>query len=266
MVSEGEDTPARQKVEDVLDLLRSALCWDGVMIDPTPLWDFDDPAGSRTRLLEAAATAEGPDRLVLLTQAARALGLLERYAEGHAVLDDLATSDPEVAVRVSLERGRLLRSAGDPEGARPHIEAAAASARAAGLDVLLVDALHMLALVVAPEEQLAVNGEALTLARSSDVPAARDWDASLLNNIGMAHSDAGDWDAALASFEDALEARRRIGDDSRTQVARWMVAWALRHLGRTSEALEMQLALKADLAAAGAEDPYVDEELALLQP
>ena len=44
-----------------------------------------------------------------------------------------------------------------------------------------------------------------------------------------------------------------------------MVAWSLRNLGRTEEALAAQRALKAELTAAGASDPYVDEELANLE-
>jgi tetratricopeptide (TPR) repeat protein len=233
--------------------------------DPTTLWDFDDPAGSEQRFRSAAETAEGSDRLVLLTQVARALGLQERYDEGHDVLDDLAASDPEVATRVSLERGRLLRSAGSPDEARPHFEAAAATARDARLDALHVDALHMVALVAPAEDQQRLTEEALTVARASTEPAARDWDASLLNNLGMVHADAGDWPAALVTFEEALAARERIGDAGRTRVARWMVGWALRNLGRTDEALAVQTALKAELEAAGEEDPYVDEELALLR-
>ena len=43
-----------------------------------------------------------------------------------------------------------------------------------------------------------------------------------------------------------------------------MVAWALRNLGRREEALALQQMLKAELAAIGEEDPYVDAELALL--
>jgi tetratricopeptide (TPR) repeat protein len=234
------------------------------MTDPAALWDYDDPQGSERRFREAAAIAEGAEQLVLLTQVARALGLQDRYDEGHGVLDHLATGDPEVAARVSLERGRLLRSAGEPEAARPHFVAAAAEARAAGLDVLLVDALHMVALVAPPEQQLAAHEEALAVARASDVPAARDWDASLLHNIGMTHADAGDFDAALEAFREALAARERIGARSGVRIARWAVAWALRNLGRTEEALAMQRALKAELDEAGEEDPYVEEELALL--
>jgi hypothetical protein len=44
-----------------------------------------------------------------------------------------------------------------------------------------------------------------------------------------------------------------------------MVAWTLRNLGRADEALAIQRALKAELTAAGASDPYVDEELATLE-
>ena len=137
------------------------------MTDRTSLWDFDDPAGSEQRLREAAAIAEGADQLVLLTQVARALGLQERYDEAHGVLDHLATHDPEVATRISLERGRLLRSAGEPEEARTHFQGAAAAARAGGLDVLLIDALHMMALVAPAAEQDSLNRQALTVARSS---------------------------------------------------------------------------------------------------
>ena len=234
------------------------------MTDPDDLWDFDDPAGSEQRFRAAAQTAEGVDRLVLLTQVARALGLQERYDEGHAVLDDLAVGSPEVATRAELERGRLLRSAGESDAARPHFEAAASTAREAGLEALHVDALHMFALVAPAEDRQRLTEEALAVARGSSDASVRNWDASLLNNLGMTLADAGDWPAALAAFEEALMARERIGDAGRTRVARWMVGWALRNLGRTDEALAVQTALKTELDAIGEEDPYVDEELALL--
>lgn len=235
------------------------------MIDPTPLWDFDDPEASEQRFRAQAELAEPDDRLVLMTQVARALGLQEKYDEGHSVLDDLSPTEDEVAVRIALERGRLFRSEGDPDQARPLFEAAARSAQAAGLEALHVDALHMTALVAESADQLAIGRHALAVARASTDPQARDWDASLLNNIGMAHAEAGDFDAALAAFEDALAARERIGDPARTRVARWMVGWALRNLGRRDEALEVQRSLKAELDAAGVADQHVDEELALLE-
>jgi tetratricopeptide (TPR) repeat protein len=234
------------------------------MTDATPLWDFDDPAGSERRFRGAADIAEGADRLVLLTQVARALGLQERYDEGHALLDDLTLNDDEVAARVSLERGRLLRSAGDPEAARPHFDAAERSAAEAGLDGLRIDAIHMQALVADPADRLAVNERALEIVAQSGDPAARNWDASLLNNIGMVHAEADDFAAALAVFEQALAARERQGDPEGIRVARWMVAWALRNLGHHADALTMQREIKAELDAEGRTDPFVDEELELL--
>jgi len=234
------------------------------MTDLTRLWNFDDPAGSERRLREAADVAEGTDRLVLLSQVARALGLQGQYDDANAVLDQLATNDREVATRVSLERGRLLRSAGEPEAAIPHFEAAERTAAESGAVGLRVDAMHMLALVVDPADRIAVSRRALEVVAASPDPAVRDWDASLLNNIGMVHAEADRFDEALVSFEQALAARERIGDPEQTRVARWMVAWALRNLGRTDEALALQRSIKADLDAAGRTDPHVEEELALL--
>lgn len=234
--------------------------------DLRELWDFEDPLGSEARFRALAAEAAEPVATYASTQVARALGLQERYDEGHAVLDALSPTDAESQVRIALERGRLLRSSDDPEAARPHVEYAASTARDGGLEELEVDALHMVALVVEPEARLAAHHIALGRARGAIAPAARDWDASLLNNIGMEHVDAGDHGAALAAFEEALQARQRIGDPARTRVARWMVGWALRLLGDADRAREVQLALKAELDAIGATDPYVDEELALLGP
>ena len=170
-----------------------------------------------------------------------------------------------MATHVSLERGRLLRSAGEPDAAVPHFVAAEQTAHAAGLDALRIDALHMQALVAPPEQQIAINERGLEIVSRSTDQAARDWDASLLTNIAMTHADAGDFATALAVFEQALAARERIGDVERIRVARWLVAWALRHLGHTTDALTMQREIKADLDAAGRHDPYVDEELALLE-
>ena len=238
------------------------------MIDHRALWDFDDPAGSEVRLRVAADAAADPDeRASWLTQVARALGLQERYAEGHALLDGLEHDDDadEPAVRLELERGRLLRSAGDPSAALPFFEAAAARAAASGLEELHLDALHMIALVVPPEEQVRAHEDAIGVARAASAPAARNWEASLLNNLGMVYADAGDHETALKVFEEALAARERIGDDSRTRTAKWMVAWSLRALGRTDEALERQRALRAELQAAGESDESVEQELAILE-
>ncbi len=235
------------------------------VIDPKPLWDFDDPAGSESRFRDAAGAAEGDERAILLTQVARALGLQSKYDEAHRVLDELDTTGANAAARAALERGRLHRSSGQPDAAAPYFLRAETLAEDAGLDELRVDAMHMTALVVDPDRARSVNEAALKVARASTDPGARDWDASLLNNIGMTHADAGDHAAALVTFEEALEARQRIGGVPEIRVARWMVAWSLRNLRRRDEALAMQIALKTELDADGEVDPYVDEEIALLQ-
>ncbi|CAB4710640.1 MAG: tetratricopeptide repeat protein [Actinobacteria bacterium] len=234
------------------------------MTDWTSLWDFDDPSASERRL-RAAAEGDPGGRDVMLTQVARALGLQQRYDDAAAILDAIVSDDPEVTARRHLERGRLLRSSGSPAESRPHFERAAAVAATAGQEALQIDALHMLALVAEPEQALAITADALALARAATEQAAIDWDASLLNNLGMTHADAGDFEAALPLFEEALAARERIGDRTRTRVARWMIGWCLRELGRPAEALRVQRELKADLDSTGDHDPYVDEELALLE-
>jgi len=80
----------------------------------------------------------------------------------------------------------------------------------------------------------------------------------------MTHADAGEWEPALAVFEQALAARRVTGKAGDVRIARWMVAWTLRNLGRTREALAIQRELRAELLAAGETDPFVDQELELL--
>jgi len=237
--------------------------------DIRALWDFDDPVGSEQRFRAAAAAADGPERAVLLTQVARALGLQERYADGHALLDDL--TDPSdkpgrLQAHVDLERGRLLRSAGQGDQARQYFADAARLAAEAGDEALEVDALHMSALLeTVPADAVRANREALDRARASSDPEARRWEASLLNNLGCALVDDGRLDEALDVFETAVPLREARDERRETQIARWMVAWTLRLMGRTDEALTMQRALKTELGAEGVEDEYVDEELALLE-
>lgn len=233
------------------------------MIDLTELWNFDDPAGSEQRLRAAQVEAPETEAAVLQTQVARALGLQGRYAEALAVLDGIECTDPEVTVRSLLERGRVYRSSGAVTAAAPQFEAAVAAADQ-GLEGLAIDAMHMVALTLKGDDQIAYTRGILDRARASRDPSARRWLASLLNNLGTAYSDQGEWQLALQTFDEALAERRTGSDLEATFAARWMVAWALRHLGRTAEARDAQLALQADLVAAGREDPYVHEELALL--
>jgi tetratricopeptide (TPR) repeat protein len=243
------------------------------MTDLEALWDFDDPAASELRFREAAEATSGAERVVLMTQVVRSLGLQGRYDEGHALLDELIEWDrrtPDetayaVAARFDLERGRLFRSAGELGEASAYFAAAETLARQARDAALEIDAVHMQALLAAPAEAIALDKKALGRARSSEDSAARAWEASLLNNLGCALVDAGSLEEALATFEEAVAVRERRRQHRETQIARWMVGWTLRLLGRTNEALAVQQSLKTELDAEGATDAYVDEELALLQ-
>lgn len=232
-------------------------------IDAVAMWDFTDPARSEANFRARLPGASVDDTLSLQTQIARSLGLRSRFDEAHQVLDrveaQLATAGAEPRVRYLLERGRTLRSSGQRERARTLFLQAVEQARAAQLDELTVDALHMVALVEpGAEAQLQWNRNALELALVSREVNARNWDASLANNIGMTLYDQGRFADALASFTFAVQARERIGQARRLHEARWMVAWTLRALKRHDEALRLLSRLESQ---APEPDAYVFAEL-----
>lgn len=240
------------------------------VVDVDSMWRYDDPAASEQRFREAIeAGAKGDDALVLRTQIARTYSLRNRFDDAHAELDRLApaltTAGPEPQVRALLERGRTLRSANDPAGARPYFEQALAIARPASLAALEADALHMIALVEpSPEGRVMWNRRVVELAASSSDPAVQAWSAPALNNLGVELNAQGRHEEALAVLREAQTAYEARGKPASIRIARWMVAHTLRLLTRRDEALAMQLQLERDNEVAGEPDPYVFEELALL--
>lgn len=237
------------------------------MAEPFPparlraLWTFDDPAAALATFTALADDAGLPagHRAELATQRARALGLLGRFAEADAVLDAVPAGDDVVGVRRELERGRLRRSAGDPDAATPHFVVAADLAAALGATALEVDALHMLALAD-PDRHEEWAARALARTAADDDPDVRRWAIALHNNLGWHLHDAGRFDAALVHLEAAHAAALEHGTPEEEQVGRWAVARCLRSLGRRDEALAMQRRLLAERP----DDPYVHEELAAL--
>src|SRR6476661_1724692 len=101
-----------------------------------PLWEFNDLGASEKRLreqLDAESTDAG--RAEVLTQLARVEGLRDRFDAGDELVDEaaaLAGDDNTARARIDLERGRLRRSGGDPEVARPLFVSAFAIANDAG--------------------------------------------------------------------------------------------------------------------------------------
>jgi tetratricopeptide (TPR) repeat protein len=194
-------------------------------MDPLrPYWDFDDLDGTETRFRALRDEA--------LTQLARVAGLREDYASGERMLDEVASDEPRVRIRVDLERGRLRRSAGDKEGALPLFERAYAAAAEAGEDWLAADAAHMAALA-APDRDgfVAWTERGLELADRSE--AAAYWAGPLLNNLGWEHFDGEEYEEALDAFERALAVRERDpANTAALEHARAAVAEAKNALGR----------------------------------
>lgn len=236
-------------------------------VDVDALWDFARPDLSEQRFRQALAGAAGDDALVLRTQIARTLGLRGQF---DAALRELDALQPALAdagsvpqVYALLERGRTLRSSGQPAEAAPLFERAFEQADKARLEFLAADALHMVALVQAtPEAQIRVNRRVLAYAQNATDPRARRWDAVALNNLGSTLNELGRHAEALDVLKQAQTVYGRLGRAYNIRVARWMVAHTLRLMGRLDEALSMQRALESEWAASGSADPYVFDEMA----
>jgi tetratricopeptide (TPR) repeat protein len=247
-------------------------------IDLAPLWDFSNPALSEQRLRAALQTAAGDDALILQTQIARTHGLRMDFAKAREILQsieaELPSAGAEARTRHALELGRTYASATHPqasqtaaarEAARSAYVKALETARAAKLDGLAIDAIHMLAFVdTAPADQLKWARQALDVVEASAQPAAKQWEASIRNNLGYALHQLGRLEEALVQFKEAVKLRERQKDAESIRVAHWMVAWTLRALKRDDEALDLQLRLEREGDAAGQPDPYVFEELEIL--
>ncbi|MCW2799512.1 MAG: hypothetical protein JWQ70_984 [Aeromicrobium sp.] len=223
------------------------------------LWDFGAPAESAARFRTTAESS--PDRDELMTQAARAMGLQDRFDDGHALLDAVESDSAVVRTRVALERGRLHRSAGDADTSVPLFQLAAATAGEAGLTFLQVDALHMLAMAD-PTSAEAHTVAAIEIADSAADPRTRRWSIALHNNLGWHLHDTDQLEPALAEFELALDASRAYGSAEQIHIARWSVARCLRSLGRLDEAR----AIQQELHDTDPPDEYVEEELEALGP
>jgi tetratricopeptide (TPR) repeat protein len=247
-------------------------------LDLKPLWNFDDPVESEQRFRSALITAAGDDAIILQTQIARSYGLRADFAKAQEVLKDLEpqlqTAGDEARTRYWLELGRTYSSGTHPpesqtpdakERARKAYRQALETAKGGQLDGLAVDALHMLAFVdTEPADQLKWGQEALAVVQASSQASAKNWEASLRNNVGYALYHLGRYAEALDQFKQAVVLRERGADQEATRIAHWMVGWTLRALNRTDEALEIQLRLEREREVAGKPSSYVFEELELL--
>ena len=244
-------------------------------IDVNALWDYSKPAVSEERFRAALATASGDDALILKTQIARSWGLRRDFERARSVLAEVEPqingASAEAQVHYWLELGRTYCSATHDDASqtedtkargRTAYGNALAIARAASLDDLAIDTLHMDAFVDrTPANELSVLDQALAIMATSTQPEAKAWEASLRNNRGYALQQLGRYDDALAEFKLALAARERQGKPGGIRIAHWMIANTYRLMGRLDEAREIQLRLEREWDAANEPDPYVFEEL-----
>ena len=230
-------------------------------------WEYSDPAGSEARFRTALASAQGDERLEILTQVARTYSLRKRFDEAHRLLDEiepqLASAGPRVRVRYLLERGRTFNSSGSREKARELFVAAWEAARPSGLEGLAVDAAHMVAITHSGSvEAIPWNERGLALARGSNDAKARALIPAMLNNSAWDLHDLERYAEALPVFEEALKEWTARGRPQQIRIAKWSVARCLRSLGRFREALDIQRALEREYAAAGESNRDVLDEIA----
>jgi tetratricopeptide (TPR) repeat protein len=270
---------ARRRLARILLVLASLMTTQPILaFDPTPLWNFKDPALSEQRFLQALASVSGDDALIIKTQIARTYGLRKNFARAQEILleiePQIVLAGPAAQTRYFLELGRSYSSNTHPresqtpearQKARDAFNKALDVAQKAKLDALAIDAVHMFAFVdKAPAEQLKWAQAALSIVLKSDQAAAKQWEGSVRNNLGMALHGLNRFDEALEQFNSALEYRQKFGEAEQVFIASWMIAWTLRAQQRIDEALAIQLRLEREAQARGKSDPYVFEELELL--
>jgi tetratricopeptide (TPR) repeat protein len=230
------------------------------------LWNYSDPAGTELKFREILdnnnTLSDLSYHLQLLTQIARTYSLRRMFSEAHGLLDEVREAlpnDPDLAqVRYHLERGRTYNSNSDKDSARQEFNKALEISEKLNTDFHTVDALHMLAIVSAPDEAIDWNNKAMRIAEESSDERANNWLGSLYNNLGWSYFDKADYEQALSIFQKGLDRQRKKGREYPAQIAKWTVARTLRAMGKIEESLAMQLELKKENKE---EDGYNFEEL-----
>ncbi|OLS20084.1 MAG: hypothetical protein HeimC2_38850 [Candidatus Heimdallarchaeota archaeon LC_2] len=234
------------------------------------IWDYSNPKETEIQFRDILSRKKLEDNksyyLQLQTQIARTLSLQQKFDEAHQVLDEVETQLTEDYslewVRYLLERGRSFNSDNQKEQTVHLFKQAYEISSNLGLDFFTVDAAHMLGITDQPEFLIEWNEKAIQIAENSSSERARNWQGSLLNNLGWTHHDKQEHEVALGLFEKALQFREKQGKLETILIAKWSVARTYRSLNRIDEAIKLQLEIKSersinDLALGG----YNYEEL-----
>ena len=230
------------------------------------LWDFDDLAATEKRLREQLGhEATDERRAEVLTQLARVRGLHGDFDAGERLVNEAETTcgASQIALaRVDLERGRLRRSSGNVEAALPLFESAFARSLEASNYFVAVDAAHMAALA-APDRAGVVAWTERGIDLAEPHATAKYWLGPLLNNLGWAFYEAGEFERALDAFQRALAAREADSENrAAIEVARYAVGKTLRALGRPADAVPLLEQATTWAIERGSPDGWFHEELA----
>ena len=230
-----------------------------------PLWDFDDLDATEQRFREQLGAEESEDgHAEVLTQLARIEGLRGEFERADVLADDAAAraQSATARARVDLERGRIRRSSGNREAARPLFESAFAGAVGGRQYFMAADAAHMVALAASDRDDfLEWTSRGIELADTRET--ASYWLGPLLNNLGWENYEHGEYTSALDAFERALHARERETENrAAIEIARYAVGKTLRALGRADEAIPLLETAVAWAERTGNPDGWFHEELA----
>jgi tetratricopeptide (TPR) repeat protein len=231
-------------------------------MDPLDLWDLNDTAASleRFRQLERAATVAA-EKAFALTQVARALGMQGDYAKGEATLaeaDRLMPAVGKVRAQYWLELGRIQNAEHNPTQALSCFQKAVELARDAQEEYLMVDAAHMIAIVVPKENQPESAEVALSLAHNASNEKTRHWIGPIANNLGWTYMELSQPEKAVESFTQALAYRLTQKERTPIRLARYALGCAL----RASRQLDEAVSVLNQALAMGGSLGFIEEELA----
>ena len=236
-------------------------------MDIDTLWDYSNPEQSETNFREALKNSSKDEQLELRTQIARTHSLRRNFEEAHQILkeleSELSNAGAKPKIRFHLEKGRAFNSANKKEEAQTQFKAALKEAKQANETGLAVDALHMIAITYAGQEEgLIWNQKALELARNSQDKKARALIPAVLNNYAWDLFDLKRYSEALKVFKEAQQAWESTGKAKQSKIAKWCVAKCLRLLQQHDDALSILTELENNYEALNESNGFVYEEIA----
>jgi tetratricopeptide (TPR) repeat protein len=226
------------------------------------LWDSGDPVASLERFRrDVCAAAVDVDKAFALTQVARALSLQGQFVEARAALaeaDQLLPASGKHRAQYWIELGRIENNEHNPVQALSCFQKSLTLATDAHAEYLMVDAAHMIAIVVPKEKQPASGEFALALARQAAEEKTRHWIGPVANNLGWTYMESGQPENAVECFRESLGYRLTQKEHTPVRLARYALGCALRGARHFDEAV---LVLNEALAMGGSIG-FIEEELA----